>query len=191
MKRFLFILIAVFTFWGTALAEKLVLDKVHSRISFVVTHLVITDIEGQFNEFDGEVDFDFAAQKLNSATAVVQVSSINTANDRRDGHLKSADFFDASKYPEIKFVSKKVEQQGTDISVIGDLTIKNTTKEVVLKGTLKGVIEDSELGKRAGFKAETVIDRFDYGLQWNKVIESGGLVVSASVKIILDVQIGK
>ena len=191
MKRFLFILIALFTVWGTALAEKLDIDKVHSRVSFVVTHLVITDVEGQFNEFDGEVEFDFATQKLNSATAVIQVSSISTANKRRDGHLKSADFFDASKYPEIKFVSKKVEQQGTDISVIGDLTIKNTTKEVVLKGTLKGVIEDSKLGKKAGFKAETVIDRFDYGLQWNETIESGGLIVSAEVKLVIDVQVAQ
>lgn len=163
-------------------------DPVHSQVQFTVDHLVVFKVSGSFNEYAGEIDADSKTQKLNAASATIKVASIDTREAKRDAHLKSADFFDAENHPEMIFVSKRVEGQGDDITVYGDLTIRGTTKEVALKGSFRGENTDPWGNVRAGFSASTVINRHDFGLSWNKALETGGVVVGDDVKISLEVQ---
>ena len=162
------------------------LDHSHSQITFSVAHLVIAEVTGFFRDFD----VAFAADKndLTSATirATIKTASIETGNERRDNHLRSGDFLDATKFPEMRFVSTKVEMTGKDsYAVTGDLTIRDITKSVVLNMKYKGNMKDAMGNTKAAFKATTTIDRFEFGATWNKVVESGGLVAGKDVDITL------
>lgn len=163
-------------------------DPVHSQIEFSVDHLVVFKVNGSFNEYQGEIEVDSANKSLISATAEIQVASIDTREAKRDGHLLSADFFDAENHPFMIFASKRVEGSGDNITVIGDLTIRGTTKEVALKGSFRGENTDPWGNVRAGFSASTTINRHDYGLSWNKALETGGFVVGDNVRISLEIQ---
>ena len=163
-------------------------DPVHSQIEFTVDHLVVFKVSGSFNDYQGEIEADAASKSLESARAEIKVASIDTRETKRDDHLRSADFFDAANHPEMTFVSRKVVGQGQDITVYGDLTIRGTTKEVALKGSFLGENTDPWGNVRAGFSASTVINRHDYGLKWNKALETGGFVVGDEVTINLQVQ---
>jgi polyisoprenoid-binding protein YceI len=161
-------------------------DKAHSQIKFSVTHMVISQVEGNFKDFDvtlqqpGKDDFSGS-----TVEATIKTASINTENDRRDTHLKSDDFFSAEKFPEIKFKSTSFEKTGTDTyKITGLLTIRDTTKSVVFDTKMNGIIS-AWGGQHAGFKATTTINRFDYGLKWDKTIEAGGLIVGKDVDITL------
>lgn len=164
------------------------IDPVHSQIEFSVDHLVVFKVNGSFNEYQGEIEVDSANKSLISATAEIQVASIDTREAKRDGHLLSADFFDAENHPLMIFASKRVEGSGDNITVIGDLTIRGTTKEVALKGSFRGENTDPWGNVRAGFSASTTINRHDYGLSWNKALETGGFVVGDNVRISLEIQ---
>jgi polyisoprenoid-binding protein YceI len=163
------------------------LDNAHSAVKFSVTHMVIAEVPGNFREFD--VTFtqkgsaDFAGSTL---TATIKTASINTDNEGRDKHLRSDDFFNAEKFPTLTFKSTSFEKTGTDTYAIkGDLTIRDITKPVVLTARYTGTVKDPWGNIKIGFKATTSINRFDYGLKWNKAVEAGGLVVGETVDITL------
>ena len=170
---------------------KFVADKAHSQIGFKVRHLGITNVNGNFGDYETEVMLDANDLSTLTAKATVQIGSISTGIDRRDGHLKSDDFFNAEKYPVMTFVSKEVRNiDGSEFELVGDLTIRDVTKEVVLEAEFLGMGSMGDTNK-AGFEAETTINRFDYNLKWDRVTEAGGLVVSENVKIILDLELNE
>ncbi len=170
---------------------KWTVDKAHSNVKFNVTHLVVSEVEGSFKLFDGTMEHskpDFSDAKVNFT---VDVASINTDNDNRDKHLKSDDFFNAEKFPSMKFVSTSIKNAGGNkYKLAGNLTIRDVTKPVVFDVTYGGQIVNQ--GKtKAGFKAKTTINRFDYGLKWDKATEAGGLVVSKNVELMLNLEMNK
>ncbi len=172
-------------------AASYVVDKAHSQIGFKVRHLGITNVNGFFKDYEANVSMDGDDLSTLQATATIQIGSISTGIDRRDGHLKSDDFFNAEQYPEMKFVSKAVRNiDGGEFELVGDLTIRDITKEVVLEGEFLGMGAMGDT-KKAGFEAETTINRFDYNLKWDRVTEAGGLVVADKVKIILDLELNE
>jgi polyisoprenoid-binding protein YceI len=162
------------------------LDKAHSQVKFTVSHLVISEVDGAFKDFD--VTFvtgkpDFSDAKLE---ATIKVASISTDNDKRDAHLKSADFFDAEKYPAITFKSTSFQKTGENTYKInGDLTLRGVTKPVVLDAVYKG--EAKAWGKTiVAFSANTAINRFDFGAKWDAKLETGAFIVGEKVKINLN-----
>jgi len=163
-------------------------DPVHSQVEFTVAHLVMFKVKGTFDQYQGVIEADPASGTLKSVQASIQTASIDTREKKRDDHLRSADFFDAANHPEMTFVSKRIEGSSGDITVVGDLTIRGTTREVALKGKYLGEIKDAYGKTRAGFEAAGKINRQDFGLTWNKALETGGLVVGDEVEIGLDIQ---
>lgn len=188
IRKLLSLLIIALLSAPAAFADTYQIDPAHTQIHFTVPHLVVFKVRGNFNDFSGSVEADPDGQTLNSATATIKTASIDTRIEKRDNHLKSADFFEVEKYPEITFVSKEVTGSGPEITVVGDLTIKGVTKEVTLKGGFLGTITDPWGNQRAGFEASGKINRFDYGLNWNKTLETGGLVAGDEVEIGLEVE---
>ena len=168
-----------------------VIDPTHSEIQFKVKHLMITTVTGSFNLFQASVqteDEDFMRAKV-SFTA--DVDSLTTGNEQRDGHLKSEEFFDAAKYPQVKFVATKFENVDNDGSyeLYGDLTIKDKTNNVKLDVEFGGVVKDPYGNTKAGFSINGKINRKDFGLTWSAVTETGGVVVSDEVRIACEVQL--
>lgn len=170
---------------------KWTVDKAHSSVKFTVTHLVVSEVEGSFKLFDGSLEnskSDLSDAKINFT---VDVNSISTDNEKRDGHLKSDDFFSVAKYPTMKFVSTSLQPAGDNkYKLAGDLTIRDVTKPVVFDVTYGGSTEAMGTTK-LGFKATTKINRFDYNLKWDKATESGGLVVSKEVAITVNAELNK
>ena len=166
------------------------IDGSHSTVAFSIRHLVIAKVRGRFGAFEGTVELDDAAGVWKSARASIDVASIDTREEKRDAHLRSADFFDAATHPKITFASKSAEARGKDKYVVrGDLSIHGVTKEVSLDVEFLGRTKDPWGGERAAFTATTEIHRTDFGLQWNQALETGGLVVGEKVEIELDVQV--
>ena len=167
-------------------------DKSHSKIGFSVTHLVITDVEGNFKEFEGSITTsgdDFENAKIEFSA---NVASINTENEKRDEHLRSDDFFNAEKFPQLTFKSKSFSKvDDKNYKLVGDLTIRDVTKEVELNVVYNGTVEDPWGNTKSGFSLEGEINRFDYNLKWNKTIEAGGLVVGEDVTILAKLQLVK
>ncbi|UCG27123.1 MAG: YceI family protein [Bacteroidales bacterium] len=164
-------------------------DKTHSDIGFTITHMMISEVDGRFNEFDAKVisnSDDFTGSKVEFTA---QVSSINTNNERRDGHLKGDDFFGAEAYPEIRFKGE-IKKEGESYYLEGDFTMKGVTKRERFDVKYNGQVPGGR-GRKAGFKVTGTIDRFEYGLTWNRTIESGGLVVSREVGITCNVQLNE
>ncbi len=151
------------------------IDPAHSKVGFEVTHLVISTVEGRFDKFGGSITIADPADK-SSVETKIDAGSVNTGNTQRDGHLKSPDFFDAAKFPELTFQSKKVAWNGSDIKITGDLTIHGVTKEVVLDGKFLGAIKDMAGNDRVAFSASTKISRKEFNVLWNKAIEAGPIV---------------
>lgn len=168
-----------------------VTDPTHSEIKFKVKHLMITNVTGSFDIFnvtaqsDGE---DFTKAKI-SFTA--DVNSISTGNEQRDGHLKSEDFFDAANHPQIKFTATKYESVDNDgsFTLYGDLSIRETTKNVKLDVEFGGIVKDPYGNTKAGFTINGKINRKDFGLKWDAVTEAGGIVVSDEVRIACEIQL--
>lgn len=167
-------------------------DPTHSEVQFKVRHLMITNVTGNFNQFnvnattDGD---DFSTANLSFSASI---DSIDTNNEQRDGHLKSPDFFDAASFPELTFKSTRVEKiDDSEYNVIGDFTIKGITKEAKLKLDLGGVTKDPYGNTKAGFTINGKINRNDYGLTWNAALETGGVMVSEEVKLSAEIQLVK
>jgi polyisoprenoid-binding protein YceI len=180
MKITLFFLLSAVSF--TFAQQKWNLDKSHSNVNFTVTHMLISEVDGRFDDFNVSVVSPSVDQFDGSeVTFTAQTASVNTGNDRRDGHLKSDDFFNAEEYPEMKFEGI-VEKLGDAYFLVGDLTIRDVTKEERFEVDYLGSL-DSSRGKMAGFKINGTIERFTYNLKWDRAIESGDLVVSREVDI--------
>jgi len=194
MKNFILSFIIVFTFVYSISAQSTEwgIDKPHTNIGFTVTHLVISDVTGRFNEFEGSIKTsgeDFNGAQIN---IVITTASVYTDHEKRDNHLRSADFFDAEKNPKITFKSssfKKIKDDKYELK--GDLNMNGVTLEVIFDGTLKGIIKDPWGGTRAGFTAKTTIDRYDYNLTYNKALETGGFLISQNVDIEINIELIK
>ena len=182
-------------FFGTAGAQttKWKEDAAHSTIGFSVKHLLISTVKGQFNDYSVSVLSDKPDFSDAKVTVKIKAQTINTDNKQRDEHLRSADFFEADKFPEIIFVSKKIEKTGkSTFKITGDFTMKGVTKTVTLNGEIGGILAKDPWGHtKAGLTLSGEINRFDYGLNWNKAIEAGGLVVSENVKLNIELELGK
>lgn len=188
LKKILTLLIAILLAAPTAFAATYKIDPSHTQIHFTIPHLMVFKVRGNFNDFIGTVEADADTKTLTATEATIQTSSIDTRNQKRDDHLRSADFFDVGKHPQITFKSNKVTGSGNNITVTGNLTIKGVTKEVVLKGAFLGAASDPWGNARAGFEATGKINRSDFGLTWNKALETGGVVVGDEVEIGLEVE---
>jgi polyisoprenoid-binding protein YceI len=187
-KRLVIVAMAVLLSGVPAFAATYNIDPVHSQIHFTVAHLVMFKVKGAFDQYQGVIEAEPGSGTLGSVRATIRTASIDTREKKRDDHLRSADFFDAANHPEMTFVSKRVEGNGGEITVIGDLTIRGTTREVALKGKHLGEIKDAYGMTRAGFEAAGKINRQDFGLAWNKALEAGGMVVGDEVVIGLEIQ---
>lgn len=168
------------------------IDTNHSEITFKVKHLVISTVSGKFKKFEGTVESskeDFSDAKIKFSA---DIDSIDTGNEQRDGHLKSADFFDAGSHPKLTFVSTGVTKKGdSDYQVKGDLTIRGTTHPVVLDAEFGGLQKDFYGNTVAGFEMSGKLNRQDFGLHWSAVTETGGIVVANDVKLFLNVELIK
>jgi polyisoprenoid-binding protein YceI len=160
------------------------IDPVHSEINFRVKHLVVSTVTGTFGKFDATIEAsedDFSDAKF---TFEADVNSISTKNDQRDGHLKSADFFDAANHPKMTFVSKSVKKTSDfELQVVGDLTMRGVSKEITLDVIYNGTVAGMGGAKVAGFEVKGKVNRFDFGLQWNALTEAGGVMVSNEIRI--------
>jgi len=169
---------------------KWVLDPTHSEVEFKVRHMMISTVSGKFTKFDAEVQTegeDFMTARVNFT---IDVNSITTGNEQRDGHLQASDFFESGKYPQIRFIATKFENVDNDGSyeVYGDLTIRDVTKQVKLDAEFGGVIKDPWGNTRAGITVSGKINRKEYGLQFHAVTETGSLVVGDEVRIHLGLE---
>jgi polyisoprenoid-binding protein YceI len=166
------------------------MDASHSSIQFRVRHLMISNVRGEFGEFSGRIQFDGKDFSTTKADVTIQVASIDTREPDRDEHLRSADFFDASTYPTITFKSKRV-QGGNDrkFSLVGDLTMRGVTKEVVLDVEGTPVVKGMRGETRVGASATTQINRQDFGVKWNRALDAGGVVVGDEIQITIDLEL--
>jgi polyisoprenoid-binding protein YceI len=163
------------------------IDPAHSTVGFVARHLMITKVRGRFTTFSGSITI--AEDRLSSSVnATVDLSSVSTGDEQRDGHLKSGDFFDIEKSPAMTFASTAIKADGNDFKLVGDLTIRGVTKPVTFDLEFEGMQGDPWGGTRAGFSASTDVNRKDWGLDFNIPLDGGGFVVGDKVKIELDIQ---
>jgi polyisoprenoid-binding protein YceI len=171
---------------------KWVADPTHSEISFKVKHMMMTNVTGTFGQFSVNAETeaeDFSSAKVSFAA---QIASINTGNEQRDGHLKSADFFDAEKNPELKFISTSMTKKDDENYVLnGDLTIGEVTNSVSLDVEFGGINKDPWGNQKAGFSINGKINRKEFGLTWNAALETGGVLVSEDVKLAAEIQLVK
>ena len=192
MKQYLAIALSVLlAAAGSSSQTTWSIDRAHSRVTFTVTHMVVAELTGRFTDFDGTLvssKEDFTDAKIG---ATIKTASVNTDNEFRDKHLRSDDFFNADSFPTITFASTGVEKTGADTyKITGNLTIRNITKSVVLETKYKGQVSAGG-GTKAGFKATTTIDRFEFGTKWNKAVDATSLIVGKSVEITLLLEFNK
>lgn len=193
MKRMLLLVSALLVVSGAAFGQTTWrVDKSHSKKMFVVRHMLISEVPGYFKEWDMKITASKDDWTDAAVEAVAQTASINTDHERRDADLRSDNFFNSEKFPEMKFVSTAFEKVGDKkYKIKGNLTIRDVTKEVVFDAELLGTINDPRAGTRAGWKAIAQINRFDFGLKWNRMLEIGGLVVGEMVTIVINLELIK
>lgn len=165
------------------------IDPVHSNVGFMVKHLMVSKVRGEFKTFEGAITI--AEDGTPSVRAEIDVTSINTGNDQRDQHVRSADFFDAEQFPKATFVSTDVKEKGGDYVVTGEFTLKGVTKSVDLELEFNGVNAGMGNGPVAGFDAKTVISRKDFGIDIEMPLEGGGVVVGDKITINLEIEAGQ
>ncbi|MGJ3238556.1 MAG: YceI family protein [Anaerolineae bacterium] len=164
-------------------------DPTHSSADFTVRHMMVSNVRGSLGPISGTLDFDPENPSEASVDVTIDVTAINTGAEDRDNHLRSADFFEVEKYPNMIFKSTSVESTGSNsAAVTGDLTIRDVTRQVTLNVEFMGQGASPFGDTRAGFEATTTINREDFGLTWNQTLETGGVLVSKEVKVSLDVQ---
>ena len=195
MKRFVKLIAAVVTLAIPAFASASTwnIDPDHSNVGFKVRHLMVSNVKGSFDKHSGTIDINDKDITKSKVEVTIDTTSINTNVQKRDEHLRSADFFDVAKYPTMTFVSKKVAKAGEDkLKITGDLTLHGVTRQVVLD--VDGLSKDSKdpWGNiRRGATASTKINRKDFGLVWNKALETGGVTVGEEVTITLEIEMIK
>lgn len=178
---------------GQSHATEWTIDQAHSSIGFSVKHMVVSTVRGSFGKFEGKVTFDPAKPASFNAELTIDVKSIYTGVEKRDEHLRNSDFFDAEKYPQIKYKSKKLESLGNSrYRVTGDLTMRGVTKEVVLEGEGFGSTYKTPRGKTVtAVSARGTINREDFGIMYNAALESGGVVVGREVTLEIELELIK
>ncbi|MCX6048600.1 MAG: YceI family protein [Chloroflexi bacterium] len=168
------------------------IDSAHSHIQFSVRHMMLAKVRGEFDKFSGTIHLDETNPAASTADVQIEAASINTREAQRDGHLKSPDFFDAEKYPTLNFKSKRVDvKDDTHAVIIGDLTIRDVTKEVAVNVEYMGQSKTPFGTTNAGFEATTKINRKDFGLTWNAVLETGGVAVGDEITVNIDLELIK
>jgi polyisoprenoid-binding protein YceI len=166
------------------------IDPAHSNVEFAVRHLMITTVKGRFTDVRGTVSTTDSDPARGDIDVTIGTVSIDTREAQRDTHLRSADFFDVDKFPEIRFRSRRIEPVSGDwYKVVGDLTIRDVTREVTLDTVAEGHGKDPWGGERAGYSATTKINRSAFGLTWNQLLEAGGVAVGDEIKISLDIEL--
>jgi len=169
---------------GILFANEYVLDTAHSNVGFSIKHLMISNVNGNFKSFDAELEFDEKTKTITKLEATIDTNSVDTGIEKRDEHLKSSDFFDVQQFPNIQFTMTSIDEE----YLTGNLSMHGITKEIKLKYTIHGVIKDMQGNLRVGFTLKGDIKREDFGLTWNKMLESGGFVVGDDVKIVIDIE---
>ena len=167
-------------------ADSYKIDPAHTNLGFSVKHMMVSHVSGSFDKFEGQIMFDPNDLASSKIDVTIQAASINTRNEKRDTHLRSVDFFDADKFPTIMFVSKII----TPTEIVGDLTIKGVTKEVSIPATIEGPVKGM-MGFVIGVNGALTVNRQDYGLNWNKTLDQGGLAVANDVRINISVEADK
>ena len=163
------------------------IDPSHTRLGFVARHAMVTKVRGQFEEFSGTAHVDTTNPADSKVELTIKTASVSTGNADRDGHLTSADFFDAEANPEIRFVSTDVVRDGSEWTITGDLTIKGVTRSVTIPFEETGTAQDPFGNVRVGFEGDVTVNRKDWGLTWNAALETGGVLVSEKIKLEFDV----
>jgi polyisoprenoid-binding protein YceI len=172
--------------------EKWNIDVVHSTIGFTVRHLMVSKVHGLFTKWNGTFEFDEQSPARSHVEVQIEVSSVDTREPQRDAHLKSGDFFEAEKFPFITFKSTKVESGAKDhFKVTGDFTLRGVTRPVVLDVEYAGRATHPQMGERAGFSAHTSINRKDFGVNFNQVLDAGGVALSEKVDINIEIEATK
>ena len=164
------------------------LDLEHSTIEFRVTHMVVSKTAGRFTDYAGFIDMDAESGTVKTIEATIKTGSVNTNHEKRDAHLRNADFLDVEHYPTITFKMKSYKKTAEGYTAVGDLTLHGVTKEITLVGQYNGATKDPWGNTRAGFSAEGKLNRKDFGMVWNKTLDSGGVVVGDEVQIRLDIE---
>ncbi len=164
------------------------LDPTHTTLEFVVRHLMITKVRGRFTGFTGQIELAPDSDLPTAVSATIEAGSIDTREDQRDAHLRSADFFDVEKYPKLTFESARIYGTPDEFTIDGKLTIHGVTRDVSLAGAFEGRMNDPWGGVRVGYSAHTTINRKDFGLTWNAALETGGVVVGDEVRIELNAE---
>ena len=165
------------------------IDSSHSSVNFSVRHMMLSTARGQFEKFSGTIEFDEANPAATAVDVTIEAASVNTKDEKRDGHLKSPDFFDVEKFPGLSFKSKNVQVIDSNHAKLnGDLTIKGISKPVVLDVEYHGQVKSPGGTTNAGFSASTKINREDWGLTWNAPLETGGVLVGKDIKIELELE---
>jgi polyisoprenoid-binding protein YceI len=173
----------------TAGSRTWIVDSVHSNVGFIARHMMITKIRGNFTRVKGELQVPEGSSMPLSIAAEIEAGSIDTRDDQRDGHLRSADFFDVENYPRLTFKSTSIlKVSDTTFDVTGDLTIRSTTKSVTFPVEVEGRATDPQGGRRIGYSARLRVDRRNFGLTFNQALETGGVLISNEVDIELDIQ---
>jgi polyisoprenoid-binding protein YceI len=188
IRKFLGLLLVVLAIGGSALAaDEYKIDPVHSSVRFTVKHMMVSTVPGRFGDFSGSIVYDDKDPSKSSVNVTIKAASISTDNTQRDTHLKSADFLDAEKFPDITFQSKSVAKKDNGFVAHGTLTIRGVAKDVDLPFTLNGPVAMRNV-KVIGAESGLTINRMDYGVSWSRALDGGGVVVSNDVKIELNVE---
>jgi polyisoprenoid-binding protein YceI len=164
------------------------IDTVHSTVGFTVRHLMVSKVHGFFTKWRGTFAFDEANLVASHVEVAIDVASVDTREPQRDAHLRSGDFFEAEKFPQMTFKSTRVEGAAPAFKVTGDLTLRGVTKSVVLDVDYGGRTVHPQMGERAGFSAHTSINRKDFGVSFNQVLDTGGMALSEKVDIVIEVE---
>lgn len=181
-------LFALFPIGAEAETARWDIDPDHSTIEFRVAHMVVSKTSGRFTDYRGFIEMDAGAKTLKTVEATIQADSINTNHEKRDAHLRNPDFLDVKQFPTMTYKMTSAQKEGETYTFVGNLTLRGVTKEVTLIGTFNGVTQDPWGNTRAGFSVDGKLNRKDFGMSWNKVLDSGGLVVGDDVQIHLDIE---
>jgi polyisoprenoid-binding protein YceI len=163
-------------------------DPEHSTIEFRVAHMLVSKTTGHFTDYDGFIDMDPEAETVKAIEATIKTASVNTNHEKRDAHLRNADFFDVEKYPTMTYRMRDYKKTSEGYQAVGELTLRGVTKDITLTGNFNGVAKDPSGKSRAGFNAEGKLNRKDFGMVWSKTLDGGGLVVGDEVSIKLDIE---
>ena len=183
--------VALLTVWPTfirAESARWNVDPEHSTVEFRVAHMLVSKTTGHFTEYQGFIDMDAEAGTVKAIEATIKTASVNTNHEKRDAHLRNADFFNVEKYPTMTYRMKQYQKTADGYQAVGELTLRGVTKDITLTGNFNGVAKDPGGKLRAGFNGEGQLNRKDFGMVWSKTLDGGGLVVGDEVLIKLDIE---